>query len=186
MENLYHDVHDNKVGVFNTRSGLLVDLNNPTVDMICAEDIAHALGNICRFGGHTDVNYSVLEHSFLVAALAPYHLFLEAILHDGTEAYLGDVIKPLKNILGSVYTDLESKFEDLIIEKYGLIRENLQAIKKFDREALELEHRAFILGDLEAWAKIKVLVRERSGGRYFVHQFRHNFIKLVNLHAHNR
>jgi len=164
MEKNYHDVHDNKAGVFNTRNGLLVDLHNPTVDMIIVEDIAHALSNICRFGGHTAGHYSVLEHSYLVAALAPLQYRAEALMHDAVETYLGDVIKPLKNILGRVYTDLEHTFEELIIEKFNLNRDSLDAIKQYDIEALELEHRAYILDEPSAINSLRGAIRFQSGG----------------------
>lgn len=36
-----------------TRSGLYFDFENPTPDMICIEDIAHALSHLCRYTGHT-------------------------------------------------------------------------------------------------------------------------------------
>jgi len=103
----FHNVHASDDGVFNTNSGLLVNLHKPTEDMICIEDIASALSKICRFGGHSSAFYSVAQHSVIVMALGSPYLCREALLHDAAEAYLGDVIKPLKNILGPVYEDLE-------------------------------------------------------------------------------
>lgn len=71
---------------------------------ICLEDIAHALSNIGRFGGHTRWFYSVAEHSWLVAAILcdatdePWHSehVRAALLHDAAEAYVGDLMRPLK------------------------------------------------------------------------------------------
>lgn len=63
------------------------------------EEIAHSLSLLCRFNGHTSRFYSVAEHSLLVAHLMEYHVGgdpLEGLLHDATEAYLGDVPAPLK------------------------------------------------------------------------------------------
>ena len=148
----FHNVHANKVGVFNAASGLLINLNEPTEAMICIEDIASALSKICRFGGHSNAFYSVAQHSCLVAALAPDHLCREALLHDAAEAYLGDVIKPLKNKLGTLYENYEYEFMKVIIRKFKLNFDNLLDIKEFDKQALEIEHAAFIMGDHNQWA----------------------------------
>jgi hypothetical protein len=151
MTNHYHDVHATNDGVFNANSGLLIDLNKPTVDMICIQDIAASLSKICRFGGHSSAFYSVAQHSCVVAALAPEYLCREALLHDATEAYLGDVIKPLKNILGPVYEDLEYEFMKVIIRKFKLDAENLLEVKAYDKQALTIEHQCYILCDVFPW-----------------------------------
>ncbi|RYF85792.1 MAG: hypothetical protein EOO03_12755, partial [Chitinophagaceae bacterium] len=102
-EQQFHPVHAYQKGTFNTASGLAIDLNNIHSRDININDIATALSRIPRFGGHTCAFYSVAQHSVLVAALAPDYLKKEALLHDAAEAYLGDVIKPLKHILGKKY-----------------------------------------------------------------------------------
>lgn len=64
---------------------------------ICIQDIAHALSNICRFTGHTREFYSVAQHSVLCSLKASPEAALYALMHDASEAYLGDVAKPIKN-----------------------------------------------------------------------------------------
>jgi len=148
---IYHDVHANKDGVFNAASGTLIDINRPTPDMICIEDIAAALSKICRFGGHSSTFYSVAQHSVIVAAIAPEYLCREALLHDAAEAYLGDVIKPLKNLLGIAYEELENDFMKAITRKFNLDASKLLEIKQYDKMALEVEHKRFIIGDDAQW-----------------------------------
>jgi len=70
-----------------------LELRPEDVDIV---DIAHALSQICRYGGHCHKFYSVAEHCIRVAVKAPDELKLAALLHDAEEAYLGDVIRPLK------------------------------------------------------------------------------------------
>lgn len=82
-----------------THSGRQFDLTSPTAAMISPVDIAHALSNLCRFNGHTRTHYSVAQHSMLVSSLVPEQHKLVALLHDATEAYIGDMTRPLKAIM---------------------------------------------------------------------------------------
>lgn len=95
-----------------THSGRALDLAAPDPADVRLEDIAHALANICRYNGHTSRHYSVAEHCCHVAdycernapALAvlgghstpaPY-LALAGLLHDASEAYVGDLTHPMQ------------------------------------------------------------------------------------------
>lgn len=80
-----------------TYTGKLFDIFDPKPELICIEDIAHALANICRFTGHVQKFYSVAEHSVRMA-LSPElkgHP-MARLLHDAAEAYFGDITTPLK------------------------------------------------------------------------------------------
>lgn len=82
-------------------------------------DIAHALSNICRFGGHVEKFYSVAEHSVHMANYAPREFKLWALLHDATEAYIVDIPRPIKPFLTN-YVEIESNLMGAIATKYNL------------------------------------------------------------------
>lgn len=149
--NTLHPVHAVYDGLFNTASHKKMNIIEPTADMFTLNDIATGLSNICRFGGQLPRFYSVAQHSILVCELAPPELKREALMHDATEAYLGDMIKPLKVIVGDAYTDVEQRFTIVISDKYNLDAGKLLAIKQFDKQALEIEHEYFFLKSKKKW-----------------------------------
>lgn len=157
----WHPVYECGVGKFNTAGGHIVDLHNPKPETISIHDIASALSKICRFGGQTSNFYSVAQHSVLVCKLAPESLKKAALMHDATEAYLGDVIKPLKNVLGSVYENLESSFMLAICQKFNISPLEFPLIKQYDIEMLYREHDALQRGMILDW---KVFVKSAYGG----------------------
>lgn len=138
-----HPVHAYQEGTFDTASGIEICLHYPHASMINIEDIACGLSKICRFGGQTNAFYSVAQHSVLVAALAPDYLKKEALLHDAAEAYIGDIIKPLKHILGKKYKGIEESFNTAIGVHFGVnLHEAAHLVKPFDMMALEMEKEA--------------------------------------------
>jgi hypothetical protein len=151
---VWHPVHAHTDGVFDTAT-VKIDLLNPTQAMISIDDIATSLSKICRFGGHTSAFYSVAQHSVIMAAMAPDSLKKEALLHDAPEAYLGDVIKPLKNILGSAYSDLETRFDSVIRKRFKLPLQavNNAIIKELEAELVDIEQSALVKGDMELWSR---------------------------------
>jgi uncharacterized protein len=134
-------------GHINTQSGRQICLLVPSEDTIEICDIAGALSLICRFGGQTSRFYSVAQHSLLVAALAPEDLKREALMHDASEAYLGDVILPVKRLISEAYSPIEQQFTWVINQKFGIDFPASKAIKEFDLLALELEYEALVQGD---------------------------------------
>ena len=79
-----------------TCSGRYVDVRHPDPATIDTMDIAHALSMQCRFNGHVRDFYSVAEHCVRVANLLPTPLRIHGLLHDAAEAYVGDVVTPVK------------------------------------------------------------------------------------------
>lgn len=89
-----------------TQSGLRVDLVNPDPATISLRDIAVHLSRINRFAGATSRPWSVASHSLIVhrilhdACLDPDTRLL-GLLHDAHEAYLGDLIRPVRVVIRS-------------------------------------------------------------------------------------
>ncbi len=105
-----------------TYTGRHIDPVNPDPDMICIEDIAHALSLICRGNGHVQTFFSVGQHCINCAreALArgcSDRMALACLLHDASECYLSDVPRPFKKTLAG-YKRQEESLLNLIYEKY--------------------------------------------------------------------
>ena len=119
-----------------TYSGRLIDIFNLSEDEIKIEDISFSLSNIARFGGQVPF-YSVARHSIYVSKLLPQELKLSGLLHDASEAYIGDMISPIKNLMKD-YLDMERAVTDVISRKWHLDAKN-ESVKDADRKALEYE-----------------------------------------------
>lgn len=131
-----------------THSGRIVDLTRFSEEDILIEDISHALSHIVRFTGHARVPYTVAQHSLLVADLVPPADRLWGLLHDASEAYLGDVASPLKSLLPD-YRQIEEKFQKVIAGRFGLPWPMPETVKFADRVALMAEKRDLMLARQE-------------------------------------
>lgn len=93
---------------------------DPRAEDIDLKDIAWGLAHQCRYNGHGRFYYSVAEHSVLLSThFAETTLAREALLHDAAEAYIGDVIRPLKRSLPQ-FVEIEAKLERVIFGRFGL------------------------------------------------------------------
>jgi len=125
----------------------------PRIESISIEDIAHGLAFQCRFNGQTCEFYSVAQHSLIVASLVREEQRLEALLHDAAEAYLGDMVKPLKLILPA-FSAIEDQVTALIAGAFQLDFEDYQPIKNADLVALATEKRDLMPHSVEEWTYI--------------------------------
>ena len=100
----------------------------------------------CRGNGHTNNFYSVAQHSINCAKEAKARGYsnrvqLACLLHDGSEAYLSDITRPVKKELKE-YLIIEDKLQNAIYKKYGigdLTEEELNLIKNVDYSMLKYE-----------------------------------------------
>lgn len=132
-----------------TYTGTYFNPLDPNPDKILAEDIAHALSNIPRYGGHLPKFYSVAQHSLYVARILPTHLKLPGLLHDATEGYLGgDIPSPIKARMPE-YKAMENKLLTAILKKFGVFEtymKNKDRIKEADIQALKIEWNVLMQG----------------------------------------
>jgi hypothetical protein len=132
-----------------TVSGRRLNPFEPELDQLDPGDIARALGNLCRFGGHSRVFYSVAQHSVIVSELVEQRGgdaedVFAALMHDASEAYLGDMPHPIKHRspLGAAFKTAEEHLEQAIRERFR-IKANVPEIKRADRALLATERRVF-------------------------------------------
>ena len=137
-----------------TVSGRWVNPFDPDPEQLDPGDIARALGNQCRFGGHCRVFYSVAQHSVIVSEIVErrggdVEDVFAALMHDASEAYLGDMPHPLKHRspLGAAFRAAEDRLEQAIRARFA-IKADVPEIKRADRALLATERRAF---SDEAW-----------------------------------
>ena len=136
-----------------TKSGRRVSLLNPSPSQIVIGDIAHGLAHQCRFNGQTNKFYSVAQHSVLVASILPRELRLAGLLHDASEAYLGDVVQPLKDLLPE-YQSIEANFCEVLGARFGVNLQHNDAIRHADLVVLATERRDLMPMDTADWSSI--------------------------------
>lgn len=125
-----------------TYKGNQVSLIDPQPDQFDLDDIANALSHTCRWAGNTNQHYSVAQHSILVSELVAPEYALLGLVHDFTEAFMGDCISPIKQMFPEIKI-LENKLEEVIFQKFGIevTEEAHRAVKRADLIARATEHR---------------------------------------------
>ena len=164
---------------FQTFSGRQFWPLDPRADEVDIKDIAHALANICRFGGHCISFYSVAQHCLLVSRLVPDHLRLAALLHDAAEAYIGDMVRPLKRFIPQ-FREIEHHIEAVIGQHFEVALVPMDpAIKRADEIALMTEKRDVVGPSPQKWnetatpaAETVVPLRPVDAERLFLLRFR--------------
>lgn len=105
---------------------------HPQLASINIGDIAHSLAMQCRYGGHVRSFYSVAEHCVILShAVDPVNAKW-ALLHDATEAYVGDVVWPLKEKLPA-FKAIEDNLMAHICTRFNLDPVQPEQVKEYDR-----------------------------------------------------
>lgn len=148
------------MSVMNTFYGRTFDPMEITEDNVALEDIARALSLLCRGGGHIRHFYSVGQHSLNCAKEAaarnlPERIQLACLLHDASEAYITDIIRPVKVHLKN-YLEIEEKIMSVIWKHFhleNLTEEEHRIWKEIDDAVLVYEFRHLMTGSLEIEAQ---------------------------------
>lgn len=140
--------------------------------------IAYALAHINRFTGHVG-QYSVAQHSVLLSEQLPPQLQLSGLLHDGTEAFIGDVSAPLKRLLPD-YRAIKQWYHDEIDRQFGVNTTHAD-IKTADLRMLVTEALAFgfPLQHFPEFEPYHSLAIERWDPEYAAHKFLNQYELLT-------
>lgn len=143
-----------KNGFLMKSNGVLFDVLNPMVGNIKLDVIAHGLAKKDRASGDYNRVWSVAEHSLFTAYAAEYYAAqmglpmpevrgcsIKALLHDGSEAYLVDLPRPVKNLPGfEEYRRIEAGLQECIYHWGTFFDNNYDGIvHKADNEVLKCE-----------------------------------------------
>jgi hypothetical protein len=143
-----------------TYTGRYVDTKHPDPATISVKDIAHALANTCRYGGHCQRFYSVAEHAVFCSWRVERGGYgkdyaISALHHDDAEAYLGDIPRPMKSLLGRTYALLSERMDAAIVQALGLTETQSRfhdpAVKSADNWALFVEARHLLPSQGRHW-----------------------------------
>ena len=124
-------------------SGKKLYFLHPHPDQIDIHDIALGLSGMGRFYNQLHKWYSVAEHSVRVSWILPEDdpmLQFMGLMHDGAEAYVGDVHSFLKRLIPQ-YQEIEYGVERVIALKYGMKFPYPAAVKMADLTLLATEKR---------------------------------------------
>ncbi len=124
---------------------------DPRPDEIFIEDIAHSLAMQCRYAGHSLRFYSVAEHCYHVSYAVLQENALWGLLHDASEAYIQDIIRPVKPYLAN-YKGIEEKVMRAIATKFDLEWPMPDEVKAADYSILANEKEAVMRPGLEWYA----------------------------------
>ena len=114
-------------------------------------DVAHGLANVCRYSGQCVRFYSVAEHSILVSETATGFEY-EALLHDAAEAFIGDIPRPLKQMLPE-YKRIEAEVERVILDRFGVSSPLSAQVKRADLRVLAAEQKQIMPAGTDAWVR---------------------------------
>lgn len=118
---------------------------DPRIDDLDIVDIAAGLSKLVRYGGHCLRFYSVAEHSVLIARKLmaqqrPVRICRAGLLHDASESYLIDVIRPIKPHLTN-YMQIENHLMGFIARRFDICWPLHPLVKEADEAILHDEKR---------------------------------------------
>lgn len=139
-----------------TNSGVAFWPLDPLSEEIVLDDIAHALAQANRYGGHCKFPYSVAQHSVLIfdwlLEMGADHNSPEsnnvlrwAILHDAPEFVFGDMIGPIKRTMQTgQYKPCYNRLEDVMTIRFGLSTRMPEVVDRVDKRIVLDEQAALM------------------------------------------
>lgn len=134
-----------------TASGIAYHHLDPRPEDINIGDIAHGLSNICRYNGQCLRFYSVAEHSVLVSLVVPPKFAMQGLMHDATEAYVGDMVRPLKRAMPK-FVEVEDLAWRAISARFTLPYELDPTVKRADTDVCLAEKEVLLGPSPKPWS----------------------------------
>ena len=129
----------------------------PRAKDVSIVDIAHSLSLLCRFNGHCAYFYSVGHHSLncyevAKSSYSSIRIQFFALMHDAAEAYLSDIVRPLKPFVQG-YKDLEDNVEFAVWKHFGYTPTEAEwaIVKRIDDAVLRSEGK-ILMNNIDNWA----------------------------------
>lgn len=144
-----------------TANGRKFHLLQPTPEQVFVDDIFAALPLIpCFTGAQKDGKheypYSVAQHCLLVSRLVAPELALDALLHDAWKIYVGDLTRPLNQLLNRISDGrwglVRADIQYAVARKFNLVFPLSDAVEDADRQARANELRDIMADVPELWS----------------------------------
>ena len=153
---------------------------DPRPEDVHIEDIAWMLAGQNRWKGATRRGVmTIAQHSVIVSHLCEPTFALQGLLHDATEAYLGDIAGPIKPFLPD-FVRAEEALWEVIAARFGVPVVMDPSVKTADAISLHTESRDLLLPPPVEWRsylpppmedRIQLWDRE-TAAREFLFRFR--------------
>lgn len=124
--------------VISRKDGRLVNILRWDLEDMPIEEIAHNLAHINRYSGAQPYPVSVGLHSVLVSYMVPESCSYEALMHDATEAFVGDMTHPIKALCPN-FRAIEAEVRKQVCLNYSVPIVESRVVKLHDVRARDLE-----------------------------------------------
>lgn len=143
------------IGTYTGKQFFLLEPRPEDIDIV---DIAHGLAMQCRWTGQCKFHYSIAQHSYYCSLLGPKEESFDRLMHDATEAYIGDMNRPLKHYTeaGVAYRRQEAILQKAIAERFGFSVIEPESVKLADNSMLYVEKNQLLnlkFGEAENWER---------------------------------
>lgn len=148
FHDVLEDIKDKQSSIPCATYDRMLDLLRPDLIEVQMDDVFRTLPKLNRFNGNTSEPYSVARHSIACvnAAIVEYkvsdvNLLITTLLHDAPEAYIGDIVKPLKKLIGKKIIELEKVLMLKFLALFDFTPKEIMTIKAFATTLHEIDTR---------------------------------------------
>ena len=136
-------------------SGKSLYFDKPDPKVMDPDMIGLALAKLCRWTGQCLEFFSVAQHCVLVSKLVPEEHAMAGLMHDASEAFIGDINRPLKfameNSAPGVLRGIEDALHEALAKRYGFQFPHDPCVKVADNLSLATEKRDILPYDSTPW-----------------------------------